>query len=139
MAWGFEGDTPVGVCTSTFHFSSGAIISRYQPRDKKGNGEGKGGKGDDKKKDEPKYEPKKSRWRAPIVARQPDEKMFPPITEQKPPVEEISESATEQDGDEMTVEGKRPATGKPTDASSEELENHQGSSAIRAFLRCGGK
>ena len=38
------------------------------------------------------------------MARQPDEKMFPPITEQKPPVEEISETATEQDGDaEMTV------------------------------------
>ena len=56
-----------------------------------------------------------------------------PLTVQKPPVEEISETATEQDGDaEMAVEGKRPATG-------EELENHQGSSAIRALLRCGRK
>ena len=115
-AWGFEGDTPVAVCTSTFHFSSGAIISRYQPRDKKGKGEGKG---DDKKEDEP----KKSRWGAPIVARQPDEKMFPPITEKKPPVEEISETATEQDGDaEMTVEGKRPAMGSPPTPAAKSLK-----------------
>ena len=57
------------------------------------------------------------------MARQPDEKMFPPITEQKSPVEEISETATEQDGDaEMTVKGKRPATGSPPTPAAKSLK-----------------
>ena len=64
--------------------------------------------------------------------------MFPPLTVQKPPVEEIGDTATEQDGDaEMAVEGKRPATGSPPTPAAKSLKTTRGSSAIRALIRCG--